>query len=188
MVTARDIIRDWPEAAREAAELVIDAFGDPHESTPTRLTWFNVDNSRRVVAKREFSHHNFPVPHTDSVTSTIAYRVPPELASDILSFDGSVTIDRTAGELSATCHDVEANHLAINLVDDIVRGARTAHEARDYYGREFLDYRRGKATPYMEKLRIISDDNAADPDEPSLSDDDLELARAEGARREGQYA
>lgn len=62
---------------------------------------------------------NRHAPHTDSVTSTIEYRVPPDLASDILSFDGSVTISRTRGELSATCHDVQANHLALNLVDDI---------------------------------------------------------------------
>jgi hypothetical protein len=27
--SASEIIRDWPEAAREAAQLVIDAHGDP---------------------------------------------------------------------------------------------------------------------------------------------------------------
>ncbi|HRN28507.1 MAG TPA: hypothetical protein PK781_05160 [Terrimesophilobacter sp.] len=186
MATARDIISDWPEESREAAQLVIDAFGEPHESAPSRLTWFDIDNSKRVVAKREFSHHDFPAPHTDSVTSTIAYRVPPELASDIVAFDGSVTIARTDGEVSATCHDVEANHLALNLVDDIVRGVYTAQEARDYYGKEFLDYRRGKATPYMRKLRMTADENAADSDERSLSDDDLEQAKAEGERRKEQ--
>lgn len=183
MATAYDIIRDWPEESREAAGLVIDQFGEPHESTPSQLTWFNVDDCKRVVVTREFAHHSFPAPHTDSVTSTINYRVPPELAGDILAFDGSVTINRTMGELSATCHDVEANHLAINLVDDMVRGGYTADEARDYYSKEFLDYRRGKATPYMERLRVINDSNSRDPDERTLSDDDLEQAQAEGERR-----
>lgn len=183
MAAASDIISDWPMESREAAQLVIDAFGEPHESTPSQLTWFDIDDSKRVTAKREFSRHEFPAPHTDSVTSTISYAVPPELASDIVSFDGSVTIDRTAGELSATCHDVEANHLALNLADDIVRGERSSGEARDYYGKEFLDYRRGLATPYMEKLRVRSDPDAADPDERTLREADLEAAKAEGASR-----
>lgn len=182
MATASGIIREWPEEAREAAQLVIDAFGEPHEATASQLTWFEVDDSKRVTAKREFSPHEFPAPHTDSVTSTISYAVPPELASDIISFDGSVTIDRTAGELSATCHDVEANHLALNLVDDIVRGVYSSKEARDYYGKEFLDYRRGLPTPYMEKLRVITDADAADPDERTLSESDIEAAKAEGER------
>ena len=186
MATAHDIIRDWPEESRAAAELVIEQFGEPHESTPSQLTWFNIDNCKRVVATREFARHSFPVPHTDSVTSTISYRVPPELASDILAFDGSVTIHRTAGELSATCHDVEANRLAINLVDDMVRGGYTADEARDYYSKEFLDHRRGKSTPYMDLLRVVNDNNSRDPDERTLTDDDLEQAVAEGARRREQ--
>jgi len=70
---------------------------------------------RRLEVLWEIRH----APHTDSVTSTIEYRVPSELASDILSLNGSVTISRTRGELFATGHDVQANHLALNLVDDI---------------------------------------------------------------------
>ena len=62
-----------------------------------RLADAALDHGTVIGEPAEF----IPVPHTDSVTSTINYRVPPELASDILAFDGSVTISRTMGELSA---------------------------------------------------------------------------------------
>jgi len=138
-----------------------------------------------MAATKAFADHNFPVPHTDSVTSVIAYRVPPEKVTELAEFDGSVVVDRTQGEVSARCHDEQANNLALNLMHDIVTGNRTAHEAREYYATEFLDYRRGKPTPYMDELRVPASTDAADPDTRILSDEDLERAAEEGAERSG---
>jgi hypothetical protein len=72
--------------------------------------------------------------------------------------------------------------LALNLAHDIVTGRRTVEEARAYYAKEFLDYRRKQPTPYMEKLHFTPPHDAtADPDRRVLSDADLERAVAEGA-------
>jgi hypothetical protein len=68
------------------------------------------------------SLHNFPAPHTDSVESFIDYRVPVQKFTPLAEFDGSVIAERTAGEVSARCHDEQANFLALNLRDDIVTG------------------------------------------------------------------
>src|SRR5690625_294354 len=68
----------WPEESREAAELVIEAHGEPQERTPSVLIWHHAGPFLRMAATKAFADHNFPVPHTDSVTSVIAYRVPPE--------------------------------------------------------------------------------------------------------------
>jgi hypothetical protein len=118
------------------------------------------------------------------VESFIDYRVPPEKFSDLAEFDGSVIVERTAGEVSARCHDEEANRLALNLMHDIVTGAKSVAEARDYYAREFLDYRRHKPTPYMDKLRFSWGGETPDPDERVLSDDEIERAKREGERQE----
>ena len=183
MPRAADIIREWPEESREAAQLVIDQHGEPHEATPSLLIWHGVGPWKRLEASRTFHRHAFPTPHTDSVESFIDYRVPPGKVSDLTRFDGSVVVERTTGEVSARCHDEQANYLALNLMHDIVRGAKSVEEARAYYAKEFLDYRRKQPTPYMEGLRFAPDDGAAaDPDEPVLSDADLERARAEGER------
>lgn len=102
----------------------------------------------------------------------------------IAQFDGSVVVERTVGEASARCHDEEANSLALNLMHDMVTGAKSAQEAREYYAKEFLDYRRKLPTPYMMGLRFKpSDGGTADPDTRVLSDQDLENAKKEGESR-----
>ena len=132
---------------------------------------------------KAFHEHNFPAPHNDSVESVIDYRVPPESFSDLAAFDGSVIVERTTGEVSARCHDEQANFLALNLMHDIVSGTRTVDEARAYYAKEFADYRRGKPTPYMDGLHFTPPGgDTADPDQRVLSDEDLEQAQQEGER------
>ncbi|WP_168625574.1 MULTISPECIES: hypothetical protein [unclassified Cryobacterium] len=177
---AQDIIADWPYESREAAQIVIEEHGEPHESAPSMLLWHNVGLTKRLTAWRDFAQHDFPAPHTDSVTTTVDYAVPTPFIAELAEFDGSVTVARTAGEVSATCHDEQANFLALNLMVDIVSGEKTAEEAREYYAKEFLDYRRGLPTPYMQKLRFRVEGEAADPDERILSDEQLEAAEREG--------
>ncbi|HEV7960927.1 MAG TPA: hypothetical protein VGP57_00160 [Actinoplanes sp.] len=177
-VTASTIIKGWPDESREAAQLVIDTYGEPHEATDSLLVWHGVGQWKRVVASRAFFDHHFPAPHIDSVESVINYRVPPEKFTPLARFDGSVIVERTAGEVSARCHDEQANSLAINLMHDIVTGAKDVDQARGYYAKEFLDARRKRPTPYMERLRFTPGDaSAADPDVRILSDDDLKQAQ-----------
>ncbi|MGK9204502.1 hypothetical protein [Sinorhizobium meliloti] len=177
------LVEDWPQESREAARLVIEQYGEPDEVTATQLVWHRPGPWKRIVATKVFYDHNFPAPHHDSVESVIDYRVPPERFSDLAAFDGSVIVERTAGEVSARCHDEQANFLALNLMHDIVTGARSVEEARAYYAKEFGDYRRKKPTPYMEKLRFaLGTGSTADPDVRVLSDEDLKQAKLEGEK------
>lgn len=184
MSDAHARIRDWPEESREAAGLVIDKYGEPDEATDTQLVWHRRAPWKRIIASKAFYRHDFPAPHHDSVETVIDYRVPVDKFSELAAFDGSVVVERTAGEVSARCHDEEANNLALNLMHDIVTGAKSAEEARRYYAQEFADYRRKKPTPYMERLRFTpGDESARDPDVRILSDKDLERAVEEGKRQ-----
>ncbi len=176
------LIQDWPEESGEAAQLVIDTYGEPDESTETQLTWHRPGAWKRIVASKAFYQHDFPAPHIDAVESFIDYQVPVEHFTALAEFDGSVVVERTAGEVSARCHDEQANNLALNLMHDIVTGAKTASEARDYYAKEFADARRKQPTPYMDALRFTpgGDGSGADADARMLSEDDLERAEKEG--------
>lgn len=183
-MSAQQRIEAWPKESREAAQLVIDEYGEPNEMTETQLTWFKPGPWKRIVATKVFFNHHFPIPHIDSVESVIDYRVPPEKVTALAEFDGSVIVERTAGEVSARCHDEQANFLALNLMHDIVSGAKSVDAARDYYAKEFVDFRRKQPTPYMEKLHFTpGDHSAADPDSRVLSDADLEQAVREGEQR-----
>jgi len=182
---AGEIISRWPEEAREAAQLVIKQYGEPHEVTPTRLQWNAVGPWKRVIATEVFFDHAFPAPHTDSVEGVLDYRVPVEKVTELAAFDGSVVVERTAGEISARCHDEQANFLALNLAHEIATGARTVESAREHYAREFLDARRHEPTPYMQELRFSPGGSTADPDVRVLSDGDLERAVSEGENKGG---
>jgi hypothetical protein len=59
--------------------------------------------------------------------------VPPERFDELAQFDGSVIPNRTKGELSAFCDAEEANFLALNLANEIIRGKRSVRDARRYY-------------------------------------------------------
>lgn len=185
-ISAADAIAQWPDESREAAQLVIDEYGKPQEVTETMLIWRNAGPWHRIEATRDFTPHEFPAPHIDAVQSYIRYRVPPEKFDEVASFDGSVVLDRTRGEASARCHDVQANFLALNLMNDIVTGAKSVEEARSYYAEEFLNARRGRPTPYMAQLRFQPASDAsdgADPDERVLSPEQLQEAVETGQRR-----
>ncbi len=181
-------IANWPENAQEAAQLVIDQYGEPDDVTEELVTWHRPGPWKRIVASRTVHTHNFPAPHMDSVESVIDYHVPVDKVSLLAGFDGSVVVNRTTGEVSARCHDEQANFLALNLMHDIATDAKSVQEAREYYAKEFADYRRKKPTPYMEKLHFApGNDNTADPDVRVLSDEDLERAVQEGkGKKQGQ--
>ena len=182
MTTGSKIIEAWPDDLREAAELVIEEYGEPHEATDSLLTWHDVGPWKRVLASRTYYEHNFPAPHIGAVESFIDYHVPTDKIGSIADFDGSVVVERTAGEVSARCHDEQANFLALNLMHDIVQGERDAADARAYYAKEFLDARRKEPTPYMQRLHFQpGNGEAADPDERVLSDEQLAEAEAAGS-------
>jgi hypothetical protein len=184
-----DIIRHWPTESQEAARLVVRKYGEPDEATESQLIWHKRGEWKRIVASKAFFQHDFPAPHQDSIESVIDYRVPPDRFADLARFDGSVIAERTAGELSARCHDVEANRLALNLAHDIVTGAKSVEQARDYYAKEFADYRRKQPTPYMDKLRFTPPNGGtADADVRLLSDEDLKQAEAEGKQKQREPA
>jgi hypothetical protein len=171
-----EIIKRWDEVAREPAQLVIEKYGEPHEATESLLIWHSVGPWKRVVASKIAFRHNWPRPHWDAVESVIDYRVPVQYFTPIAQFDGSVIVERTAGEVSARCHDEEANFLALNLMNDIVTGQKTVQEARDHYVKEVLDYRRKLPTPDMTTLRFKPQRNGGDPDERVISDEELAQA------------
>lgn len=147
---------------------------EPHEAIDTLLVWHNPGPWKRIVASKQFYQHYFAMPHADCIESFIDYRVPVEKIAAIAQFDGSVVTEKMSGEVSAGCHNEEANFLALNLMHDIVIGVKRIQEVRDYYGKAVLNYRRKNPTRYMTGLRFTPDARTApDRDTPVLSDEEL---------------
>jgi hypothetical protein len=170
LVEAQHLIAEWPEAPRKAAEKLLDHYGPPNEATPTKLFWYRNGPWRRTVLTAEEIVHNFPTAHTDYLTQYVGYRVPPEKVSELVAFDGSVLVDRTAGEMGARCDHEAYNTLTLNLAHDIVTGKRTVEDARRFYAETASAYAMGRSAPYAEGLLFDPpEEGAGDPDEAMIA-------------------
>jgi hypothetical protein len=162
----RATIANWPESARKAADMMNQKYGDPDEATETMLVWRDNGPWKKTVISNMETPHQFPAPHPDVMEQFISYRVPPDKFDELAAYDGSVTVKRTQGLLSARCDMEGANFLALNLAHEIITGKRSVEEARKFYGEQIMAMKAGQPAPYTEKLLFDPPGNAADPDQP----------------------
>jgi hypothetical protein len=165
--SAEEIVKAWPEAARSAANAMIQKYGPPDEASPSLLLWHHNGPWRRTIVYREEAQHNFPAPHRDVLEQFVPYRVPVDKFDDLAAFDGSVLVDRTKGLMSARCAGEGGNFLALNLADEIVKGKKDVATARQAYAEAMKARAQGKTPEIMQRLMFeVSHDDTADPDHP----------------------
>lgn len=164
------IIENWPEAPRRAAETLVRQYGPPNEATPTKLFWYRNGPWKRTILTSDIITHNFPATHSDFLTQYIDYHVPPERFDDIGRYDGSCLVDRTAGEVGARCDSEAANTITLNLMHEIVTGAKTIDEAREAYAQAMSAYMLGRSSPYAERLQFeLPKGGTEDPDKSMMA-------------------
>lgn len=185
MKNAKEIIQDWPDDERDTTQVMIDQYGEPDESTPTSLIWRNKGQWVEIIASKKGTQHDFPFPHLDIVESITAYRVSPDKFSELAAFDGSVTVRRTQGLISARCHDEMANLLAINLSHEIIHDTKTVDEARKAYVDIMVDYRAKRPTPFMDALQFPEQKDTADADVTLITPEELKNRAGGVAARNG---
>jgi hypothetical protein len=166
---AQRLIDSWPAPQRAVAEQMLSRYGDPNEATPTRLTWYRNGPWKRTEITSDVVEHHWPAPHSDFLTQTIDYRVPPERVSDVVAFDGSILVDRTKGEVSARCDSEAANVLGLNMVHEIATGRRTTDGARRISQENTVAYNLGRDAPYAERLLFeVPDGGTEDMDSSAV--------------------
>jgi hypothetical protein len=131
--TAEQVISGWKATPQEVAKKTIAKYGPPQEVTENRLIWHDNGPWKFTELVNEEIPHDFPVPHTDMLYQAINYRIDPSDADDVLTYDGSIVLDRTKGEIAARCDKEEANFLAVNLANDVATGKKSVDEARRFY-------------------------------------------------------
>lgn len=167
---AQAFTADWPDAPKRGAEQMLRQYGPPNEATPTQLFWYRKGPWKRIVVTRDVVIHNFPAPHSDYLTQWIDYAVPVDKFDEIGRFDGSCLVDRTAGEAGARCDSEAANLITLNLMHEIVTGARSLDEARKVYAENMAAYTMGRPAPYAERLLFTpAAGGTEDPDESMMA-------------------
>ncbi len=159
------LIANWPERPRLGANMMIAQYGPPQEATSEKVVWHNQGPYKRIMVTRQEIPHDFPRPHMDFLEHTVDYRVPADKADELLAYDGSVTINRTAGEMSARCDLEGHNILTLNLAHDIITGKTDARSARIAFGQNVTEDSMGKNPPYVTTLQFKPTENPKEPDE-----------------------
>jgi predicted outer membrane protein len=179
------VIADWPERPRFGANAMLAKYGSPQEVTSEKLIWHNQGPYKRIMVTREEIPHDFPKPHMDFLEHTISYDVPADKVGDLVAFDGSSTINRTAGELSARCDLEGHNILTLNLDHDIVTGKKTVEEARKSFGENVVADVMGKHPPYVEALQFkpASETAARFADTPVIPGSPVRATKAAGSEK-----
>ncbi len=162
------IIGSWPPAPKKIAEETLEKYGLPNEATPTLLIWHDSGPWKRTIITSDETAHDFPTPHTDYISQTINYDVPVEKLPELASFDGSLIVYRTAGQVTASCDNEPANLLSVNLMHEIVEGRLTAEEARNEFGEQTAAWLMNREAPYTERIQFAqpSESETGYGDEP----------------------
>jgi hypothetical protein len=163
-----EALATWPPRPRLAARQMALRYGPPSEITEDAVVWRDAGLFTRITVHRREVPHDFPRPHVDFLEQTVAFRVPAGKFDELLAFDGSLTIERTTGELSSRCDSERRNVLALNLAHDLVTGATTADAAREAFAQNHLDDVLGLSPAYATALRFEPAEGAADPDVPII--------------------
>lgn len=181
------IVAGWPERPRLGANQMMVKYGPPHEVTSEKLVWHNQGRYKRIMVTRMEIPHDFPKPHMDFLQHTIAYRIPSDKANALTAYDGSATVDRTAGEMSARCDLEGHNILTLNLAHDIIMGKKSVEQARKAFGDNVADDVQGKYPPYVTDLQFEAlTGPAADPDVPVIPGSPKRVMNGDSAARNGQ--
>jgi len=158
----------WPMASKDAAKFMTEKYGMPAAMTSDMAGWGRTGPWKRtVVFAREYAHE-FPMHHTDVMQQWIDYKAPWDMYDELAMYDGSVVLERTAGEMSARCDKEGANFLALNLAHDIVMGKQSVEGARRMYGEQVMAMKAGRAAPYMMGLMFQVSGPTNDPDRPVM--------------------
>ena len=146
------VIEAWPENTKITANGLIGKYGPPDTATNQRLIWNNEGQWSQVTLFREGVSDDFPTTHRNVVENTIHYDVPKDKAGELTKFNSALVVNKMTGTLSVRSDSEQANTLALNLADEIVRGKREVRAARDFMRDTLRKSMAGKSSPYTDHL------------------------------------
>jgi len=154
----------WPVESKRVAQDMFARYGKPDVESRELLIWNNRGPWDRIAVSRTGVLHRFPFEHYDVLEQTVSYKVPIEKLYDLISFDGSLLVERTRGTIGVRCDRESSNVLVLNLAHEVATGRRTVADARLAYGNIIRDKQNGADPLLMRNLLFVVDPNASDPD------------------------
>jgi hypothetical protein len=146
---ANATIVDWPAKPRALARMLLEKYGVPDQIVPSQLSWSRQRYWAKIVVFRDPSSLG---PSGHLLESVVYGRVSFDRWQDLTLFGRGATYDPAAQELSARTDAEGTNFLALNLADEVIRGRRSAADARRFYDMTRGLSLSGKNSRYMSRL------------------------------------
>jgi hypothetical protein len=134
-----DLVETWPAQPKAAVKAMADKYGMPLEATSESVVWHDAGSYKRITVTKSEVAHDSPRPHMDFVEHTIVLDVPTRKVQDLVSFETSMTVNKTAGELSARSDGEAHNARTLGLARDIIAGKKSVAEARKALGKKDVE-------------------------------------------------
>src|SRR4051794_28484472 len=69
---ARTLIKDWPQVSQQAAQSMLDRYGQPDVVSSIMLVWKDKAPFTRITVTKDAVRHLFPMEHQDVLTEEIS--------------------------------------------------------------------------------------------------------------------
>jgi hypothetical protein len=158
----------WPEATQRLGAQLMTKYGAPTEITKRQITWINSGPWARTTLYKEGVAHNYASPHRNVLEQAVLYKVPIDKLVALAQFNRSLVVDLARGELVSSSDSEEINFLTVNVADEVIRGKRTAEEARIHFAQLVRAKMIKEPEQELQKLEFMpakSSKETADPDE-----------------------
>lgn len=180
--TVRAILGYWAAPVRRLAWRIIGKYGLPNEATQRILVWVGNEPWKRTVLYQSGPVHRFPYSHYDQLEQIVEYRIPIEKMGDLMMFNGSLSANRTRGELAVCCANEELNMAIINLAQAIVMGEQTVNQAREKLAEVVQARRLRWPVSITQRLEFDSSSLEVEHGTPGTADPDHHAVRSELVR------
>lgn len=146
---AANLISRWPVKSRALAGVMLEKYGTPDEMVSSQLSWRGRRPWTRVVVFRDPAAGD----GSDHLLEAVAYgEVHLDRWRELAALGRGAAYDPVTHELLARTDSEATNYLSLNLADEVIRGRRSAADARDFYDAASNLSLYGKSSPYMSGL------------------------------------
>ena len=157
---ALDVIRQWPDVAREAAYNVLLAHGAPDQLDDGAVQWDGLGPWKRVVVCARDDDGD----PDDVVESVIDATIPDAArgAVDEVAADWHLHIEDD-GELAVRGPDLKCNVLTLNVVHSMVHDGLSPEQARERRALQLAELRSGRPPDDVDELHFAADAPHGEP-------------------------
>lgn len=144
----------WNDWSNLSLDAMVERYGPPTRIESKRVVWVDKGPWKRIAVWDRMG--NFQGPSAaDNIEQTVAYVVPFDRRDALKAFSPRVGVSFDGSELSSSSFSEERNILTLNLAEQVIRGARSPDEAKEFYTLTLRLASSGKSSPYMQRLLFI---------------------------------